>query len=87
MVRVPQTCAELYRKQNDNVINVSLKGLYERLEQTISSLLYQVQGFLIATADGYCVRFTNNEFYLKIQAFTMGDADRDRLKQGCTIGI
>ena len=84
-MRAPQTCAELYKKQYNNVIDVPLKALYKRFKQTIFPLLYQVQEFLIAVADGYCASCTTYELYLEIQEFPIDDVDCDRLKQECTM--
>jgi hypothetical protein len=76
---VPQTCAELYKKQYQHVIEEVLKALNNRFKQSIFPLLCQVQEFLIAVANGSDAS-TINKFCAEIQEFIIGDIDCDRLK-------
>ena len=81
---VPQTCAELYRKQYQNVIDEVLKALDSRFKQSIFPLLCQVQDFLIAVTNGSCTSAID-KFCVQIEAFIIDDIDCDRLKQECAM--
>ena len=77
---VLQTCAELFKKQYQDVIDEVLKALNNRFKQSIFALLCQVQEFLIVIANGSDAG-PINKLCGEIQEFTVGDIDCDRLKE------
>jgi len=80
----PQTCADLYKKQYQNVIDEILKALNNRFKQSIFSQLCQVQEFLIMIVNG-CDTITVEKICSEIHDFIVDDVDCDRLKQECTM--